>query len=120
MAKHNLVRNYFLVGVTEELEDFVAMLEYSLPRLFRGALDLYVSGTKSHIRKTTKKIIPSEETVAKLQNTKVWRLENEFYNFALDHFHFIRKKTLMESASGEGLVDRGQNFVYGKIKPRKS
>lgn len=44
MAKHNLVRNYFLVGVTEELEDFVAMLEYSLPRLFRGALDLYVSG----------------------------------------------------------------------------
>lgn len=32
----------------------------------------HVSGTKSHIRKTTKKIIPSEETVAKLQNTKVW------------------------------------------------
>lgn len=49
---------------------------------------------------------------------QVWRLENEFYNFALDHFHFIRKKTLMESNTG--LVDRGQNFVYGKIKPRKS
>lgn len=44
LAKHNLVHNYFLVGVTEELEDFVAMLEYSLPRMFRGALDLYVSG----------------------------------------------------------------------------
>ncbi|XP_045117074.1 heparan sulfate 2-O-sulfotransferase 1-like isoform X2 [Portunus trituberculatus] len=118
LAKHNLVHNYFLVGVTEELEEFVAMLEYSLPRMFRGALDLYVSGTKSHIRKTTKKIMPSEETIAKLQNTKVWRLENEFYNFVLDHFHFIRKKTLMESDAG-GLVDRGQNFVYGKIKPRK-
>ena len=44
LAKHNLVHNYFLVGVTEELEEFVAMLEYSLPRMFRGALDLYVSG----------------------------------------------------------------------------
>ncbi|XP_071518483.1 heparan sulfate 2-O-sulfotransferase 1-like isoform X2 [Panulirus ornatus] len=119
LAKHNLVHNYFLVGVTEELEDFVAMLEYALPRLFKGALDLYVSGSKSHIRKTTKKILPSDETIAKLQSTKVWRLENEFYNFALDHFHFIRKKTLIEAANGGGLVDRGQNFVYGKIKPKK-
>lgn len=51
---------------------------------------------------------------------QVWRLENEFYNFALDHFHFIRKKTLIEVAYGGGLVDRGQNFVYGKIKPKKS
>ncbi|XP_042230824.1 heparan sulfate 2-O-sulfotransferase 1-like [Homarus americanus] len=119
MAKHNLVQNYFLVGVTEELEDFVAMLEYSLPRLFKGALDLYVSGSKSHIRKTSKKIMPSDETITKLQNTKVWRLENEFYNFALDHFHFLRKKTLVEAGHGGVLVDRGQNFVYGKIKPKK-
>ncbi|XP_045596179.1 heparan sulfate 2-O-sulfotransferase 1 isoform X2 [Procambarus clarkii] len=120
LAKHNLVHNYFLVGVTEEMEDFVAMLEYSLPRMFKGALDLYILGTKSHIRKTSKKIMPSDETIAKLQNTKVWRLENEFYNFALDHFHYIRKKTLVEAENGGGLVDRGQNFVYGKIKPRKS
>ncbi|KAK8748552.1 hypothetical protein OTU49_015852, partial [Cherax quadricarinatus] len=120
LAKHNLVHNYFLVGVTEELEDFVAMLEYTLPRMFKGALDLYVSGSKSHIRKTSKKIMPSDETIAKLQNTKVWRMENEFYTFVLDHFHFIRKKTLIEAANGGGLVDRGQNFEYGKIKPRKS
>ncbi|XP_053631212.1 heparan sulfate 2-O-sulfotransferase 1 isoform X2 [Cherax quadricarinatus] len=112
LAKHNLVHNYFLVGVTEELEDFVAMLEYTLPRMFKGALDLYVSGSKSHIRKTSKKIMPSDETIAKLQNTKVWRMENEFYTFVLDHFHFIRKKTLIEAANGGGLVDRGQNFEY--------
>lgn len=43
-AKHNLVHNYFLVGVTEELKDFVAMLEYSIPQMFKGALDLYISG----------------------------------------------------------------------------
>lgn len=43
-AKHNLLHSYFLVGVTEEMVDFVAMLEYSLPRFFRGAYDLYLSG----------------------------------------------------------------------------
>ncbi|KAK4306484.1 hypothetical protein Pmani_021696 [Petrolisthes manimaculis] len=118
-AKHNLVHNYLLVGVTEELEGFVALLEYTLPRFFRGALDLYISGSKSHIRKTAKKVMPREETIAKLQNTKVWRLENEFYNFALDHFHFMQKKTLTEADDGVGRVDRGQNFVYGKIKPKK-
>lgn len=32
-AKYNLVNNYFLVGVTEEMEDFIYLLELSLPRL---------------------------------------------------------------------------------------
>lgn len=31
-AKYNLVNNYFLVGVTEEMEDFIYLLELSLPR----------------------------------------------------------------------------------------
>lgn len=31
-AKQNLVNNYFLVGVTEEMEDFIYLLELSLPR----------------------------------------------------------------------------------------
>ncbi|KAM8874749.1 heparan sulfate 2-O-sulfotransferase 1 isoform 2-T2 [Spinachia spinachia] len=42
-AKYNLVNEYLLVGVTEELEDFVMILEAALPRFFRGALDLYRS-----------------------------------------------------------------------------
>ena len=40
-AKYNLINNYLLVGVTEELQDFIAMLEVTLPRFFKGALDLY-------------------------------------------------------------------------------
>lgn len=51
---------------------------------------------------------------------QVWRLENEFYNFALDHFHFLRKKTLVEAEEGGRLVDRGQKFAYEKIKPKRS
>ena len=45
MAKHNLVYHYLVVGVTEEMGDFIAVLEASLPRFFRGATDLYNSGT---------------------------------------------------------------------------
>lgn len=43
-AKYNLVNEYMLVGVTEELEDFVMMLEAALPRFFRGATELYKTG----------------------------------------------------------------------------
>lgn len=44
-AKYNLINEYLLVGVTEELEDFVMMLEAALPRFFRGATELYRTGT---------------------------------------------------------------------------
>ena len=40
-AKSNLINEYFLVGVTEELEDFIMLHEAALPRFFRGATDLY-------------------------------------------------------------------------------
>lgn len=32
---------------------------------------LLLTGVKSHLRKTVKKIMPSQETITKLQNTKV-------------------------------------------------
>lgn len=50
---------------------------------------------------------------------QVWRLENDFYNFALDHFHFLKKKTLYEEEGSGRLLDRGQKFSYEKIKPKK-
>lgn len=45
-AKYNLINEYFLVGVTEELEDFIMLLEAALPRFFRGATELYRTGIK--------------------------------------------------------------------------
>lgn len=49
-AKYNLVNEYLLVGVTEELEDFIMILEAALPRFFKGATELYRTGTNtSHI-----------------------------------------------------------------------
>uniref|UniRef100_A0A6A7G594 Heparan sulfate 2-O-sulfotransferase 1-like n=3 Tax=Hirondellea gigas TaxID=1518452 RepID=A0A6A7G594_9CRUS len=118
-AKHNLVHQYLVVGVTEEMEQFVALLEAALPRLFHGALHLYQQGSKSHLRKTVKKVMPSEDTIARLQNTKVWRLENEFYNFALDHFHFLVRKGLIEDPNTGQITVRESAFNYEKIKPKK-
>jgi len=44
MAKINLANQYLVVGLTEEMEDFVAVLESVMPRYFAGALDLYTTG----------------------------------------------------------------------------
>lgn len=44
MAKFNLANKYLVVGVTEEMGDFVALLEAALPRFFAGATELYNSG----------------------------------------------------------------------------
>lgn len=44
-AKQNLVDKYLLVGLTEQMQEFVAVLEATLPSLFKGALKLYRKGT---------------------------------------------------------------------------
>lgn len=41
-AKYNLVNNYFLVGVTEEMEDFIYLLELSLPRFVKCFFFIYL------------------------------------------------------------------------------
>lgn len=108
-AKKNLVNNFLLVGVTEELEDFIKILELTLPRIFKGATDHYFHSNKSHLRQTVQKELPSEEAVKKIRKSVVWQMENELYEFALDHFHFMKKQTL---------GDKLQNFIYEKIRPK--
>lgn len=108
-AKRNLVNNYLLVGVTDEIGDFISILELTLPRLFKGATDHYKTSNKSHLRQTIQKDVPSEKTIRKIQNSSVWQMENELYEFALEHFHFIKKHTLK---------DRLQNVMYEKIRPK--
>ncbi|EFA04624.1 heparan-sulfate-2-sulfotransferase [Tribolium castaneum] len=108
-AKKNLVNNYLLVGVTDEINDFVAVLEQTLPRIFKGAFNHYLTSNKSHLRQTVQKDAPSPTTVKKIQESTVWQMENELYEFALDQFHFIKKHTLK---------DKLQNVMYEKIRPK--
>jgi heparan sulfate 2-O-sulfotransferase HS2ST1 len=106
-----LVNKYFLVGVTEDLESFVQILELTLPTFFRGASKMFTdSGSLKHIRKTKHKDAPSEETIQALQDTKVWKLEQEFYEFALSHFNWLKHEIVQ--TKGE------TKFHYEKIRPR--
>uniref|UniRef100_A0A671LKY1 Heparan sulfate 2-O-sulfotransferase 1 n=1 Tax=Sinocyclocheilus anshuiensis TaxID=1608454 RepID=A0A671LKY1_9TELE len=115
-AKYNLVNEYMLVGVTEELEDFVMMLEAALPRFFKGATELYRTGKKSHLRKTSEKKPPTKESIARLQQSDIWKMENEFYEFALEQFQYVRAHAVREK-DGE-LYLLAQNFIYEKIYPK--
>ncbi|CAG5124159.1 unnamed protein product, partial [Candidula unifasciata] len=115
-AKHNLLHHYLLVGITEELKDFLAVLEVTLPRFFRGATQLYAEGRRSHLRRTAKKVPTKPETIEKIQQSPIWKMENEFYEFAVDHFHYIKHQTF-EVVNGE-IVDKERKFQYEKIWPR--
>uniref|UniRef100_A0A2R5LIG4 Putative sulfotransferase n=1 Tax=Ornithodoros turicata TaxID=34597 RepID=A0A2R5LIG4_9ACAR len=115
-AKQNLINSYFLVGLTEHLEDFVAVLEASFPRIFRGATKKFLSGKKTHLRKTFNKQEPSKETVATVMQSRVWQMENDFYEFAAEQFDAVKKRTLTSSTLEEGVPK--QLFFYEKIRPK--
>lgn len=115
-AKKNLLNNYLVVGVTEEMLDFISVLEITLPRMFKGATEHFINSNKSHLRKTNDKILPSKRTVEKIQKSIIWKMENEFYEFALEQFDFIKKKTLLNK-DPNSIV---QMFMYEKIRPKWS
>ena len=77
------------------------------------------TGEKTHLRKTKQKLPPSPETLNKIQQTRVWKMENEFYEFALEQFHAVKKRTLAADSNGQ-LSDRGQQFRYMKVRPKPS
>jgi heparan sulfate 2-O-sulfotransferase HS2ST1 len=74
------------------------------------------SGRKSHLRKTFNKVAPSEETAAKIQESDIWKMENEFYEFAKEHFHFVKRRTF--AMKNGVLLEKGLQFMYEKIRPR--
>lgn len=110
-AKHNLVNEYFLVGITEELGDFIEMLELSLPRIFNGSVEHFNKSNRSHLRRTKSKTEPLPITEAKIKESRIWQMENELYHFAREHFYFIRSKYKT--------AGKKQEFMYEKIKPNQ-
>lgn len=120
-AKRNLINQFLLVGVTEEMEDFIRMLEVTLPSFFKGAVKHYLNSKKSHLRKTVQKTVPSSTTVKIIQESKVWQMEQELYDFALAQFHFMRRRTLGQSGTNrtsQSTTERPQQFMYEKIRPK--
>jgi len=113
-AKSNLVNKYFLVGLTEELETFVDLMELSMPRFFKGAGVLFRSAENNkHIRKTIHKDPVSQQTINVLKETRVWKAEMEFYEFAKAHFMNLKEEW-------QNLGPNNRIYHYDKIRPRKN
>lgn len=92
-AKINVIRNYLVVGVTEELEDFLFVLEKLLPEFFSGVLNIYRTpddnlNSKMTSTKTVNKIGPSPEVQQIMK--KHLQLEYDFYEFVKERFHRLK------------------------------
>lgn len=84
----------------------------SLYRIFQGFREHYQNSNKSHLRVTSSKIPPSEATIQSIQRSKIWQMENELYEFALEQFEFTKKKLMQPDNK------HLQQFMYEKIRPK--
>ena len=83
-----------------------------LPQYFAGATKFLEKSGKSHIKHTRHKDPVSEETVQKMKNTKIWKLENEFYNFAVKQFNQVKTATLEQKQL------QTKFYNYEKVRPK--
>lgn len=85
--------------------------------IFSTILDFfYFLGTKSHLRRTSHKVPPKPETLAKIQDSKIWKMENEFYQFVRKQFRFVRSQ-IFQLVNGQ-YVEKSNRFHFEKIRPR--
>ncbi|XP_067845441.1 uronyl 2-sulfotransferase a isoform X2 [Heptranchias perlo] len=92
-AKDNMNENYLLVGILEELEDVLLLLERLLPHYFKDASAVYHSAEYRKLGNgtiTVKKQVPSPEALQMLYQRM--RYEYDFYNYVKDQFHLLKRK----------------------------
>lgn len=106
-AKQNVLEHYFLVGTTENLSQFVEMLQLLIPDVFKGSVARF--GEQQRIRQTIHKDQVTDETKAKLSNTRIWRMEFDFYNFIVKNFNLVYTRAI----TNEKLTPK--NFFYEKV-----
>uniref|UniRef100_A0AAV2KG76 Uronyl 2-sulfotransferase n=1 Tax=Knipowitschia caucasica TaxID=637954 RepID=A0AAV2KG76_KNICA len=97
-AKQNVMENYLLVGILEELEDVLLLLERLLPQYFSGAVDIYKGPDYMKMGKltsTVRKYTPTLEALQVLYHRMSF--EYEFYNFIRDQFHLLKRKIGLKS-----------------------
>lgn len=76
----------------------------------------FILGRRNYLRKTNKKIEPSEETVVEIKKSKIWQMENELYEFAVQQFKFVKKH--MKVVENSTVIDNGIQFKFEKIYPK--
>ncbi|KAK2884127.1 hypothetical protein Q8A67_017764 [Cirrhinus molitorella] len=99
-AKQNVIENFLLVGILEELEDVLLLLERLLPHYFSDVLTIYKSPAfwkMGNLTGTVKKHMPTIEALQVLYQRM--KYEYDFYNFIRDQFHLTKKKIGLKSVS---------------------
>ncbi|XP_075410523.1 uronyl 2-sulfotransferase [Tenrec ecaudatus] len=97
-AKVNVNENFLLVGILEELEDVLLLLERFLPHYFKGVLSIYKNPEHrklGNLTVTVKKTVPSPEAVQILYQRM--RYEYEFYHYVREQFHLLKRKFGLKS-----------------------
>jgi len=86
-AKENVEKHYAVVGVLEELNKTLTVLEHYVPRFFKGAKDIYYNQIQkySHINRNIYK--PSVEEATKEVVRKNFTREIEFFEFCKQRLH---------------------------------
>ncbi|XGW35771.1 hypothetical protein V3C99_019170 [Haemonchus contortus] len=120
-AKKNLIEKYLLVGVSEQIRDFIALLERLVPHFFKGALEHFdgLDANRAHLRNTKRKFPPTERTLAIIRKNEVYQLEREFYEFAKEEFQAIFKKATNGTSNAMDVLRLKSQYHYEKIKPEK-
>ncbi|CAH1730987.1 heparan sulfate 2-O-sulfotransferase 1 [Aphis gossypii] len=129
-AKRNVLEKYTLVGITEQMGEYLQMLELVIPGgMFRNASEHFKHSSKSHLRKTAKKYPVSRKTIQKFHESTVWQMENELYAFVTREFAFAYAKQFPNVSSGLAGTKKKNvkisdlsppNFRYEKIYPKPS
>jgi len=59
-----------------------------------------------------------QATIDTIEKSKIWKLENEFYEFANKVFQTAKKRAL---TSKRGMLEPvGKQFFYEKIRPKEA
>lgn len=97
-AKQNVNENFLLVGILEELEDVLLLLERYLPHYFKDVLSIYKNPEHrklGNLTVTVKKTIPSPEALQVLYQRMNY--EYAFYHYVKDQFHLLKRKFGLKS-----------------------
>ncbi|KAM9004080.1 uronyl 2-sulfotransferase isoform 2-T2 [Sarcophilus harrisii] len=110
-AKLNVNEHFLLVGILEELEDVLLLLERFLPHYFKDVLSIYKNPEHrklGNMTVTVKKTVPSPEAIQILYQRM--RYEYEFYYFVKEQFHLLKRKFGLKSHVSKPPV-RPQFFI---------
>ncbi|ELK35404.1 Uronyl 2-sulfotransferase [Myotis davidii] len=115
-AKLNVNENFLLVGILEELEDVLLLLERFLPHYFKGVLSIYKDPEHrklGNMTVTVRKTVPSPEAVQILYQRM--RYEYEFYHYVKEQFHLLKRKFGLKSQVSQPPL-RPQFFIPSPLE----